>query len=138
MSTARATRSANGCRTEPKLENDSIATRGSMSNTRAVSAARTAISASSSAVGWMFTIVSAQKNTRSFSTSTCAADTRDTPSFRPTIWMAGRMVSGNALYIPPTKPSASPRCTIMRAKTVGSRMRSRAAGRFTPLRCLSS
>ncbi len=42
----------------------------------------------------MFTIVSAQKKIRSFSTSTCAADTRETPGFSPTIWMAGRMVSG--------------------------------------------
>ena len=92
--TAFATRSASGCRTEPKLENESIATRGSMSKTRAVSAARHAISASSSAVGSMLTIVSAKKNSRSLSTSRCSAETRDTPSRRPTSWMAGRIVSG--------------------------------------------
>ena len=115
MSTARATFSLSGWRTDPKLENASIAIRGSTSNTRAVSAVRQAISASSSAVGSMLTIVSAQKNSRSFSTSSCVADTRDTPSRRPTICSAGRMISGYGLSKPPTNPSASCSRTIISA-----------------------
>ncbi len=71
-----------------------MATFGSEPKLVARSAARSAISASSSAVGSMFTIVSAQKKIRSFSTRMCAADTRDTPGFKPRIWMAGRIVSG--------------------------------------------
>ena len=71
-----------------------MATFGSAPKLVARSAASSAISANSSALGSMFTIVSAQKKIRSFSTRMWAADARDTPGFRPRIWMAGRMVSG--------------------------------------------
>ena len=66
-----------------------------------------------------------------------APPTRATrPSFRPTIWMAGRMVSGYALYMPPTNPSASPCCTIIRPQIVGSCDHvERAPACVTPLRC---
>jgi len=94
MSTASATRFEIGCGTDPKLENASSATLGSTSKLLARSAASSAISASSADVGWMFTMVSAQKKIRSFSTSTWAADTRETPGFSPTICSAGRIVSG--------------------------------------------
>jgi hypothetical protein len=59
--------SALACVFEPKLEKEIIATRGSKSKRRAASAVRIAISASSSAVGSMLTVVSAKKNVRFFS-----------------------------------------------------------------------
>ena len=52
---------------EPKLENEIIATRGSMSKRRTASAVSSAISASSSAVGSMLTVVSAKKSVCCFS-----------------------------------------------------------------------
>ena len=60
-STARRTLSENGWGAEPKFENESMATRGSMSKRRTLSAASKAISAKSSAVVSMFTVVSARK-----------------------------------------------------------------------------
>ena len=53
--------STTGCLTEPKLEKESIAIRGANPNSRATPAARIAISASSAAVGWILTVVSAKK-----------------------------------------------------------------------------
>ena len=62
-STARRTLSASEWRVLPKLENDSMATRGSTLNRRAISAVQMAISARSSALGSMFTVQSARKYT---------------------------------------------------------------------------
>ena len=53
---------AAGCFTDPKFENDSIATRGSTPSRHTKLAVADAISASVSASGSMFTVVSAKKN----------------------------------------------------------------------------
>src|ERR1039458_4810496 len=53
--------SHSGCLVLPKLEKESMATRGSMLNRRASSATQSAISARSSAVGSMLTVASARK-----------------------------------------------------------------------------
>ena len=55
------------CAFEPKFEKEIIAIRGSMSKRRTASAVSSAISASSSAVGSMLTVVSAKKKVWSFS-----------------------------------------------------------------------
>ena len=66
-STALLTLSAEACVFDPKLENEIIAIRGSMSKRRAASAASSAISASSSDVGSMLTVVSAKNRVCVFS-----------------------------------------------------------------------
>ena len=61
IAVARRTLSASGWCVLPKLEKESMATRGSMSKRRAISAVVMAISARSSAVGSIFTVQSARK-----------------------------------------------------------------------------
>ena len=60
--TACRTLAAAGCFTDPKFENDSIATRGSIPSRDTNCAVAEAISARVSASGSMFTVQSAKKN----------------------------------------------------------------------------
>ena len=79
---------------EPKFENEIIAMRGSRLNRRAVSAVMIAISASCSAVGSMFTVVSARTSIRPLNISRYAPETCFTPGRVLMIWSAGRIVAG--------------------------------------------
>ena len=64
MMTASSMRSERWARVEPKLEKDSMATRGTTPNRRATFAVWTAISASVRLSGYTFTVASARKIVR--------------------------------------------------------------------------
>ena len=87
--------------------------RGDTSNVRAASATWIAMSASVSASGSMLTVVSAKNFTSFFSTIMYMPAARLTPGRMPRICSAGRMVSGYGAVSPATRPSASPRPTII-------------------------
>jgi hypothetical protein len=78
----------------PKLLNESIAIRGVMSNSRALSAAMMAISASSSADGSMLTVGSAMKYVRPSWIIRYSPATRVVSRAGPMTCRAGRMTSG--------------------------------------------
>ena len=79
---------------EPKFEKEIMAMRGSRLKRFAVSAVSAAISASCSASGSMFTVVSARRTTRFLNISRYAPETCFTPGRVFTICRAGRMTSG--------------------------------------------
>jgi len=93
-SVARRTFSLRGCGAEPKLEKESIATRGSSPSRRTNAAASVAVSASVSASGSMFTVVSAKNRISRSSTIMYSPATRRTPGAVPMACSAGRIVSG--------------------------------------------
>ena len=113
---ARATFSASGCRTEPKLENESIATRGSSPKVRTMRAAVSAICASCSAVGSTLIVVSPQNTTRLSNTSMYIPESPPALGEAPTVSSAGRTVSGYVAFTPESTASASPNASIAQPK----------------------
>ena len=95
------------------MEYESIATRGSMPNCRAVSAEEIAMSASCSVVGSGITAQSPYTSTPSARHIKNTLDTVLTPGRVFTNSRAGRMVCAVVLTAPDTIPSASPRWTII-------------------------
>ena len=124
---ADVTLSTFSCLAEPLVENDNIATLGSMpAIVRAVSAVETAICANSSAVGFGLTAQSA--NNRNPSSPRCLAgvnirkapDTILQPGLVFNIWKAGRIVSAVVPRAPANSPSASPALIIRQPRYSGS------------------
>ena len=79
---------------DPKFEKDSMAMRGTMPIVRVIRLAAKAICATCSAVGSMFTVVSAQNTTCRSVTSMYMPLTSLALGCAPMTWSAGRMVSG--------------------------------------------
>ncbi len=91
---ASCTSFACGWLTEPKLENDTIATRGSTPMLRTASETCTVMSARVSASGSMLMLASAKNTTLSLSTIMYMPVATLTPGRSPSTCSAGRMVSG--------------------------------------------
>ena len=124
---ASATLSTNSCLALPLVENDSIATLGSIpAIALAVSAVDTAISASCLASGFGLTAQSA--NSRKPFSPSCLAGvnmrnaplTIEQPGLVFSIWKAGRMVSAVVPRAPANSPSASPALIIRQPRYNGS------------------
>ena len=124
---ASATLSTNSCFALPFVENESIATRGSMpAIARAVSAVEIAISANCFASGFGFTAQSA--NSRKPFSPRCLAGvnirnaplTIEQPGLVLRIWNAGRIVSAVVPRAPANSPSASPALIIRQPRYSGS------------------
>ena len=109
-----------------------------MPKIRAVSAELMAMSANSVAVGLGLTAQSPNTSTRSFRHMRKTEDTMDAPGLVLMNSKEGRMVWAVVLMEPETMPSASPLCTIMVPKKLGSSMMSLACSRLMPLRLRSS
>jgi len=94
ISTARFTFRDSGCGADPKFEKEIIATRGLIESRRTKSAVRIAVSAMSSAVGSMLTVVSEKKYSWSWNTSMNRPATLLTPDCIPIVCRAGRSAFG--------------------------------------------
>jgi len=120
MRVASTTLSVRACRALPRVENESIATRGSTPRSaRPERAEETAISASSLVVGSGLTAASAKMKIPfshywQFGTTMMKKlDGAVMPSAYPTVRLAAFMTAAVMLRQPPTIPSASPSATIM-------------------------
>jgi hypothetical protein len=105
-----------GWRTEPKFENDSIATRGSSPNVRTMRAAVSAICASCSAVGSTLIVVSPQNTDALVEHQHVHAAQHPGARVRAHVSSAGRTVSGYVAFTPDSTASTSPRASMQHPK----------------------